>query len=738
MLTPELFRTICRRITLCALAALPLAANAQNASSETTFTFGTPTSPEGKTITVDSKGFLFNGIHTLPVMGEIHYSRMPASEWAREIRKMKAGGITILATYVFWSHHQPSMHQWDWTGNNDLRAFLLACKQEQMPVVLRLGPFCHGEVYLGGIPLWIAEKAQEDPKQYKLRSLAPGFMAAATELYQQIGQQAQGLLWKDGGPIIGVQIENECRGPWAYFMRLRDIAIASGFDVPFMTRTGWPKLNDKEEPGKLLPLYGDYADGFWDRKLTDMPGDYPAAFIMKNARLSTVIATETFTADQLKEDKQPSSPASYPYLTCELGGGMMPSYHRRINMSGREALPLAICKLGSGSNLPGYYMYHGGTNPQHPDHTMAECQASLATNYNDMPHITYDFQSPLGEMGQPNWTAFHQTRWLHQFLADWGEELSRMDVDTLSDHYARRGCFVFRNDYVRILHEQGIASVTIDGLLYEGLSISSPDLQPFAKTSEGLFFIPASSPVPSLSSNIPFDYTPSSAEEQLADTYTISVNGTQHTLQLDKPATIEGSTFTVLSPSRAAAAYDIDGKMHYARHGGILYKSDDAITEEYWEYAKQKVTPKLIKAASTPRTVGLGKQKVAEQPSDADFDKAAVYELSLSPSKKTPAADLFVEIHYSGDCARLYADGRLVQDNFWNGKPMLARMSDLLSPDGKKARKIELRILPLTKDAPIYLQSKQRTLLDKSSPYLLSLDGIRIIQRKTATFRKEL
>ena len=111
---------------------------------------------------------------------------------------------------------------------------------------------------------------------------------------------------------------------------------------------------------------------------------------------------------------------------------------------------------------------------------------------------------------------------------------------------------------------------------------------------------------------------------------------------------------------------------------------------------------------------------------------------SIRGTKKTPAADLFVEIHYSGDCARLYADGRLVQDNFWNGKPMLARMSDLLSPDGKKARKIELRILPLTKDAPIYLQSQQRTLLDKASPYLLSLDGIKVIQRKTATFRKEL
>ena len=714
-------------------ALIPLSAHAQ--TSRSTFTFGTPTTPDGKTLTVDSRGFLLDGIYTLPVMGEMHYSRIPSSEWTREIRKMKAGGITIIATYIFWNHHQPTKERWDWTGNNDLRAFLQACQQEQMPVVLRLGPFCHGEVYLGGIPLWMAEKAQQDPKQYKLRSLAPGFIDATTTLYREISLQTQGLLWKNGGPVIGVQIENECRGPWAYLMKLREIAIDSGFDVPFMTRTGWPKLSDQEEPGKLLPLYGDYADGFWDRKLTDMPGDYPSAFTMKNARLSTVIATETFTTEQLKEDNQ-TAPTSYPYLTCELGGGMMPSYHRRINISGREAFPLAICKLGSGSNLPGYYMYHGGTNPQHPDHTMAECQASLATNYNDMPHITYDFQSPLGEMGQPNWTAFHQTRWLHQFLADWGEELAHMDVDTLSPHYARRGCFIFRNDYVRILNEKGTANVTIDGLLWEGLSVSTSTLQLFAKTAEGLYLIPAGSPVPHLSDDTPFSYTTPSATEEMPDTYTISVNGTQYTLSPDKPTKIEGSTFTVLSPSRAASAYVIDGQMHFARHGGILYKTKDSITEEYWQYTKQRINSTLLTPASSPRTVSLGQQKVAEQPSDSDFNKAAIYSLTLKSLSKTSASDLFVEISYRGDCARLYADGRLVQDNFWNGKPMLTRMRDLLTPDGKTPRKIELRILPLSKDAPIYLQKEQKAELDNATPYLLSLDGIRVIQRKTTTSNK--
>ena len=129
----------------------------------------------------------------------------------------------------------------------------------------------------------------------------------------------------------------------------------------------------------------------------------------------------------------------------------MPAYHRRINMSGREIKPLAICKLGSGSNLPGYYMYHGGTNPYHEAHTMAETQDSPVTNYNDMPYMSYDFQSPLGEMGQVNETAYHESRLLHQMLLDWGEELCTMHVDTLSDETGAMRFAVFVNDGEREL-----------------------------------------------------------------------------------------------------------------------------------------------------------------------------------------------------------------------------------------------------------------------------------------------
>lgn len=681
---------------------LPVAAHTSGSATSGTFKFGTKTNPQGVAFEVDSRGFIVGGKPVIPVMGEMHYARVPRNEWRRELRKMKVGGITVVATYCFWIHHEPNEGQWDWAGNNNLRTFLQVCRDEQMPVVLRVGPFCHGEVYLGGFPLWLVENAQADAKQFKLRSLAPGFMAAVERLYNEIGRQAKGLLWKDGGPVVGVQIENECRGPWNYFMALKRLAVEAGLDVPFMTRTGWPKLNGKEELGQLLPLFGDYADGFWDRKLSDMPGGYPKAFVMKETRLSDVIATEALGTNQ--DTRMERGDLKYPYLTCELGGGMMPSYHRRINISGNEAFPLAVCKLGSGSNLPGYYMYHGGANPYNAAHTMGECQNSLTTNYNDLPHITYDFQAPLGEMGQPLATAFHQTRWLHQFLADWGEELSRMDVDSLSDHYARRGCFVFRNNYVRIIHEEGGASVTPLGMRWQGMTISSTSIQPFAKADGGLYFITVKG----------------------SDSHTLTVNGQDYTLTPDKATTINGHSFTLLSPRRAETAFVIDGKMHYAQHGGILYPADGGITEEVWQHAPLRIGHKQTRKAAAPRTVALGRNNVAEQPADKDFQKgAAIYRLNLSALKGRNTDNLFIEIAYQGDCARVMADGVLVEDNFWNGKPMLVRASQL---EGKK---VELLILPLGKDAPIYLQAQQKALLNQAgSNGLLKLDAIHVMERK--------
>ena len=72
----------------------------------------------------DSHSLILAGKRVVPAMGEVHYSRIPASEWAQELRKMKEGGITILACYVFWNHIEELEGQWDWSGQRNLRQFL--------------------------------------------------------------------------------------------------------------------------------------------------------------------------------------------------------------------------------------------------------------------------------------------------------------------------------------------------------------------------------------------------------------------------------------------------------------------------------------------------------------------------------------------------------------------------------------------------------------------------------------
>ena len=52
----------------------------------------------GKSVTWDRQSLIIDGRRVIPVMGEVHYSRIPADEWDEEIRKMKEGGVTIIAT----------------------------------------------------------------------------------------------------------------------------------------------------------------------------------------------------------------------------------------------------------------------------------------------------------------------------------------------------------------------------------------------------------------------------------------------------------------------------------------------------------------------------------------------------------------------------------------------------------------------------------------------------------------
>ena len=653
-----------RALLLTAVLAMSLMAGAQN-----------------REVKWDRHSLMIDGRRVCPVMGEVHYSRIPADEWPAEVRKMKEGGVTIIATYIFWNHVEEQEGVFRWDGQRNLRRFIEVCQQEQLPVVLRLGPFCHGEVRNGGIPDWVFTKG------CKTRDENPVFLGLVERLYRQIFTQVQGLQWKDGGPVMAAQFDNEYRGRGEYLMALKQIATRIGFDLPFYTRTGWPELATPVPFGEMLPLYGDYADGFWERSIEETAGNYYKAFNFKAFRSSTAIATE-----QLGEQKERLNKGDeqYPYFTCELGGGMMAAYHRRPYIYPEDAYSMAIVKLGSGSNLLGYYMYHGGTNPEGLTY-LNETQRTIATNYNDLPVKTYDFQAPLNEFGQKN-PQYYMLRKLHLFMQDWGDVLAPMeasfpckqDIEKGDDSFLRWAVrskdgsgFIFVNNYERLQNLSAKKGVRLEacGVRLPQLTIPAGAICIFPVNIEGIKFA-----------------TAQLIAKRDGKIYLEQIKGIPTTLAIGNK---------VLKNLKAKGPETPVYKNYYlltSEQAGRLFLEEDA----HSDIAIKAPIINKVKEAGSLRTITMGVNKAAEEPLDEDFEHAAVYTIDLP---EAPVEGRLLNIDYRGDVARLYVNGQLIDDNFYYGRPFQYALWRL--PKG--CRQLELRILPLQKDMPVYFPREADT-----------------------------
>ncbi len=637
----------------------------------------------GCEVSYDSLSLFMDGKRVLPVMGECHYSRIPADEWDREIGKMRDGGVNILATYLFWNHIEEEQGIYNWSGQRSLRDFLLACKRQGMPVLLRIGPFCHGEARCGGLPDWVVESG------VKFRTEDSGFMRMVREFYRQTFLQVEGLQWKDNGPVLGLQFDNEYGGPASYLLALKKMAQNIGFDVPLYTRTGWPKLSEPMADGEMLPFFGDYADGFWDRELTEGAGTYYKAFNFKAHRSSDAIASEQLGSEGgvvTRGDDQ------YPYFTCELGGGMAVAYHRRPYVYPIDAYSMAVVKLGSGSNLLGYYMYHGGTNPDGRNTHLNERQNSPYMNYNDMPVKTYDFQAPLNEMGWAN-PQYFMLRKLHLFLKDYAGTLAPMearfpamqDIAQGEDKALRWSyrtdaegvsAFVFINNYERFYElSPKTFSPRVCGVQLPEITVPSNVVCILPVNIDGIRYA-----------------TAQIIAKRDGKVYLEQIDGIPTEIAFDDGTIMKNVKIKGLEKPIYRNYYLLDSET-----AGKLFL-DDKLAEPKTVRAEVEFR-KLKEAAAVQRKISIGAQNVAEEPSDDDFAAAAVYEIKLPAEYFSRAEQLVLNIEYVGDVARLYADGKLVEDNFYYGRPMQVALWRL----PENTEKIELRILPQQKDMPVYL-----------------------------------
>lgn len=363
--------------------------------------------PKGKEIEVNNQYMTIGGKPVLPVMGEFHYSRMNHHYWKDALLKMKASGVNIVATYMLWSLHEEFEGKPNFEGNLDVKKFVELCKELDLLVHLRIGPHCNAEIHNGALPDWIVQD-----KRFQTRSNDPLYLEYTRKWYRAIYTEVGDLLYKNGGPIMAIQLENEFVKSGmviSHLMNLKQIAVETGFDVPIYSMTHWM---DTEYPkGEIIPYAGYYIETPWTasgKKELPISG---FEYFSYN-RISNNIGTDIIKVEGDVESLGGIESDS-PYFTCEVGVGTTSFYYRRAIIPQEMAGENINLRLGCGVNLMGYYMYVGGSNPVGEKRTFESSG----------PRVSYDYQAPVREFGTLG-DVMYETKKYNYFMNDFGTALA--------------------------------------------------------------------------------------------------------------------------------------------------------------------------------------------------------------------------------------------------------------------------------------------------------------------------
>lgn len=365
--------------------------------------------PKGKEIRINNLYWEQNGTPQLPVMGEFHYNRTDSRYWRESLMKMKASGINIVSTYILWILHEEFEGRQNWTGNNDLRKFVQLCKDLDLKVHLRVGPYCNAEIRNGGFPDWI-----EHNRNFRPRTNDPLYLEYVKYWYKSIFSQVHDLLYKDNGPIVAVQLENEFVTEGLvvpHIMALKKIAVNAGFDVPIYSMTHW-MMSDYPK-GEVVPYAGYYLETPWISYGDKENPTTPQEFFSYN-RISDNIGND-FIKTSTKVESLEGEGNDSPYFTCENGLGTPNYYMRRAVVPEEMAGENINLRLGCGVNLMGYYMYVGQTNPNGEQYTLGRATADISN----------DYQAPIKEFGNLG-VVMKETKKMNFFMNDFGPIIAPM------------------------------------------------------------------------------------------------------------------------------------------------------------------------------------------------------------------------------------------------------------------------------------------------------------------------
>lgn len=315
---------------------------------------------------LSDSAFLLDGKPFQIISGEMHYPRVPRECWRSRMKMAKAMGLNTIGTYVFWNLQEPEKGVFDFSGNNDVAAFVKTAAEEGLWVILRPSPYVCAEWEFGGYPYWL-----QNEKGLVVRSKEKQYLQEYERFIMAVGKQLAPLQVNHGGNILMVQVENEYGSYGSdkeYLDINRRLFQKAGFDGLLYTCDPAPDIAKGHLPGLLAAVNG-----------VDKPAEVKALVQQNNNGHGPYFIAEWY-------------PAWFDWWGAPHHTVPAAEYTGRLD---------SVLAAGISINM---YMFHGGTTRGF----MNGANDKDTTPYE--PQISsYDYDAPLDEAGNPT-EKFRQFR----------------------------------------------------------------------------------------------------------------------------------------------------------------------------------------------------------------------------------------------------------------------------------------------------------------------------------------
>jgi beta-galactosidase len=181
-----------------------------------------------KSIQWNDQSYLFDEKPDFLVSGEFHYFRVPREDWRWRLELFRESGGNCVATYVPWILHEPTEGdiRFGDIPERDLEGFLNLCREMELFVICRPGPYQYSELKYDGLPGWLCENYPEiqavniKGERFRVSSVSymhPLFLEKAKKWFDTACPIIARHTLSKGGPVAFVQFDNELMGIHEWF-----------------------------------------------------------------------------------------------------------------------------------------------------------------------------------------------------------------------------------------------------------------------------------------------------------------------------------------------------------------------------------------------------------------------------------------------------------------------------------------------------------------------------------------